>query len=126
LEKLIEEEKTNVTKINENYENIFYDVASSLGLVLPPPDYDGVFRRYIPLRRFECNRQFGSKFRIAILNKYYELKNTVSLSVKETFQKLGNKSIPQYDKQSVLINFYGPSGTFPHYQLIDILDDKDL
>ena len=126
LENLIEEEKTNVTKINENFDNIFYDVDSSLGLVLPPPDYDGVFRRYIPYAASNTTGKLVPSFGFAILNKYYELKNTEVAVREKNFFKLGNKMIPQYDKQSVLINFYGPSGTFPHYQLIDVLDDKDF
>jgi adenylate cyclase len=126
LENLIEENKTNVTKVSENFDNIFYDVDSSLGLVQPPPDYDGVFRRYIPYAISNTANKKIPSFGFAILSKYYGLPNTFTATRDNGYFNLGKKLIPQYDAQSVLINFYGPSGTFPRVQLLDILDDKEF
>ena len=122
----IESGQSYVTKLGENYNNIFYDVDSSLGLVQPPPDYDGVFRRYLPYVFSSATGKRIPSFGFAILNKYYDLKNTSVAERVDGYFKLGDKYIPQYDKQTVLVNFYGPSRTFPHVPIIDVLDDKDF
>ncbi len=126
LERMIEEGKSHISKQNQNYDNIFYDVDSSIGLVQPPPDYDGVFRRYIPYAKSNVTNKLIPSFGFALLNKYYGLKNDETAVRKNGFFQLGKKDIPQYDNQSVLINFYGPSGTFRHIKLIDVLDDMDF
>jgi len=126
LERMIEEEKTHIVKQNYNYNNIFYEADSSLGLVQPPPDYDGVFRRYIPYAKSNVTRELIPSFGFALLNKYYGLKNKTTATRKEDCFQLGRKLIPQYDRHSVLVDFYGPSGTFPRIKLIDVLDDKDF
>ncbi len=126
LENLIDEGKSNVRKLNEDYDNIFYSVDSSLGLVQPPADYDGVFRRYIPYAASNATGKLIPSFGFAILNKYYNLKNNEVAIREDGNFRLGNKLIPQYDRHSILINFYGPSGTFPQVQLLDILDDKEF
>ena len=54
--KILRIELTNVytnskyNKISYNYESIFYDADSSLGIVQMPPDFDAVYRRYMPFR----------------------------------------------------------------------------
>lgn len=126
LENLIEQRKSNVRKLNEDYDNIFYDIDSSLGLVQPPPDNDGIFRRYIPYAASGASGKLIPSFGFAILNKYYGLKNNEIAKRENGNFKLGEKTIPQFDNHSILINFYGESGTFPHIQLLDILDDEDF
>lgn len=126
-ELLIEEKELySVKKINENYNNIFFDVDSSLGIVQPPPDYDGVFRRYLPYIQSGSSGQLIPSFGFALMNKYLGLKNNETAIREENNFLLGNRIIPQFDRNSVLINFYGPSRTFPHVKLIDVLDDKDF
>ena len=125
-ENLIAQGKSFISGLKENYKNIFYDVDSSMGIVQPPPDYDGVFRRYLPFVESGVSHKLIPSFGFALLNKYYGLKNTQVALRQGNYFKLGKKLIPQYDRNSVLINFYGPSGTFPHVPLIDVLDDKDF
>ena len=117
---------SNYTRILYNYENIFYDADSSLGIVQLPPDYDMVYRRYLPFRKTEITNKKIPSFGFALVGKYLGLKGTDTAIVSDGFFKLGNKQIPMYDKSSVLINFYGSSRTFPHYKLMDILDDKEF
>lgn len=125
-EQKIEEGTSWVGKVNENYDNIFYTADSSLGIVQPPADYDGVFRRYLPFRYTDITNRKIPSFGFALLNKYYGLKSTATAQRKHGSFVLGNKKIPQFDATSVLINFYGPNGTFPRVKLIDVLDDKNF
>ncbi len=117
---------TSFSKIHYNYENIFYDADSSLGIVQVPSDYDMVYRRYSPFRKTAITNKRVPSFGFALVNKYLSLKGTDTAIVSDDFFTLGNKQIPKFDRTSVLINFYGSSRTFPHYKLIDVLDDKDF
>ena len=125
-EQKIEEGKSWIGKTNENYDNIFYTADSSVGIVQPPADYDGVFRRYLPFRYTGITNKKIPSFGFALLNKYYGLKSSATAQREGGNFTLGNKNIPQYDPTSVLINFYGPNGTFPRVKLIDVLDDKNF
>jgi adenylate cyclase len=114
------------SRIQYNYENIFYDADSSLGVVQVPPDYDMVYRRYSPFRKTGITNKKVPSFGFALVNKYLGLKGTDTAVVSDGFFTLGDKIIPKYDKTSVLINFYGSSRTFPHIKLMDVLDDKEF
>lgn len=114
------------TRIQYNYENIFYDADSSLGVVQVPPDYDMVYRRYSPFRKTGITNKKVPSFGFALVNKYLGLKGTDTAVVSDGFFTLGDKIIPKYDKTSALINFYGSSRTFPHIKLMDVLDDKEF
>lgn len=109
-----------------DYENIFFTVDSSLGIVQPPPDYDYVFRRYTPFRVTGITDSRVPSFGFAIVNKVLGLQNFESATTDDGYFKLGNKNIPKFDRTSVLINFYGPSRTFNYVKMLDIIDDSSF
>lgn len=109
-----------------NYENIFFTVDSSLGIVQPPPDFDYVFRRYIPFRVTGITDSRVPSFGFAIVNKVLALKNFESAKSVDGYFKLGDRNIPKFDRTSVLINFYGPSRTFNYVKMLDIIDDSEF
>ncbi|MCX7797275.1 MAG: adenylate/guanylate cyclase domain-containing protein [Melioribacter sp.] len=123
-EKLFEEGKSYIKKLNENFDNVFFNADSSIGIVQVPADNDGVFRRYLPFVKSNVANKLVPSFGFALLNKYYNLPKFYTAKKLENYFLLADKKIPQYDKNSILINFYGPSRTFPHVKLIDVLDDK--
>ena len=110
---------------SEDYGNIFFPVDSALGLVNIRNDADGILRRYSPFFGTNSGRLIPT-FSFALLNKYYGLPPlTLSGNAQEEFLYL-DRSLPKYDPTSVLINFYGPNRTFPHYQFADVLDDETI
>lgn len=116
-----------VVKQNYNYNNIFFTADSSIGIVQVQNDNDGVFRRYRPFiySSLTAEKKIPT-FGFAVLNKYYSLP---PLNTAENFNdhfQLADKIIPKFDESHMLINFYGSARTFPHFKLIDILDDKDF
>ncbi len=125
-EQMIDEGKSWVRNLAENYDNIFFTADSSIGIVQPPPDYDGVFRRYLPYIKSRATNSLVPSFGFALLNKYYGLKNQETAKRETGFFILGPKKIPQFDYHTMLINFYGPSGAFPRIKFIDVLDDIDF
>jgi len=113
-------------KVQYNYESIFYDADSSLGIVQMPPDFDAVYRRYMPFRWTAITKKKIPSFGFALVNKYLGLKGTDTAKIDNNYFILGNKKIPKFDRTSVLVNIYGPSRTFQHFNLIDIIDDMDF
>ncbi len=111
------------TTSTENYGNIFFDVDSSLGIVNIRNDADGVYRRYSPFFGTNSGLRVPT-FGFAVLNKYFGFP---ALTTAENFSDefvFANRSIPKYDPASLLINFYGPSGTFLHIKFADVIDDE--
>ncbi|HOI30894.1 MAG TPA: CHASE2 domain-containing protein [Melioribacteraceae bacterium] len=109
-----------------NYENLFFSADSSIGIVQPPADFDFVYRRYIPFRVTGITDSRVPSFGFAVINKVLGLPGFATALVGEYFFELGQKKIPKYDNNSVLINFYGPSRTFNYIKLQDIIDDDSL
>ncbi len=119
--------------IGENFGNIFFDADSSIGIVMPPSDMDQVYRRYYPYIATNFRLEDGSlisiklpSFGYALLNKYYGISKYKVASKKQNGFFLYDKMIPSFDNYSVLINFYGPSGSFKRIPIADVLDDKDF
>lgn len=119
-----EEESASYTLITpgEQYGNVFFDVDSAIGLVNIRNDADGVFRRYRPFVKAR-NELLIPSFSFAVLNRVVGLP---SLSIAENFSSefiFNGVSIPKYDNVSMLINYYGPSGTFRRVHFADVIDD---
>ncbi len=114
------------SKLNYNFENVYFNADSSIGIVRVVPDLDNVYRRYLPSVKVTSINKIVPSFGFAILNKYLSLnKNFVAKNGDEYFL-LADKKIPKFDDYTFLINFYGPNNTFPTIKLIDVIDDKDF
>lgn len=114
------------SKLNYNFENVYYDVDSTIGIVRVVSDIDNVYRRYLPAVKVTSINKTVPSFGFAVVNKYLSLdKNTVIKSDDQYFY-YSNKKIPKYDEHTFLINFYGPNNTFPTIKLIDVIDDKNF
>ncbi|MFA6597973.1 MAG: adenylate/guanylate cyclase domain-containing protein [Ignavibacteriaceae bacterium] len=113
-------------KEHQNYDNIFFDADSSIGIVRVISDNDGVIRRYVPMMYSEASDKYLPTFGFAILNKYFNLKNDELITKKNNFFVLNNIEIPKFDNTSMLINYYGPDNTFLHFNFLEVLDDKEF
>jgi len=113
------------TTSTENFGNIFFTADSSLGLVNIRNDADGVYRRYSPFFETSAGRRIPT-FGFAVLNKYLDLPSLLTTENRPGDFFYANRSIPKYDQVSILINFYGPSGTFRHIKFADVIDDESF
>lgn len=113
------------TTTTEHFGNIFYAIDSSLGLVNIRNDADGVYRRYSPFFETNTGRRIPT-FSLAILDKYFGLPALHTAQDAGDHFLLAHRSIPKYDAGSMLINFYGPSGSFRHIKFADVIDDETL
>ncbi len=110
---------------NFNFNNIFFKADSSIGIVNVLQDNDGVIRKYSPVWRlpFQPPRDVPS-FAFAVLNKYYGYPYYKTVDETRNDFIYQKHIIPKYDASSFLINYYGPSGTFPEEDITDIIDDS--
>ena len=116
-----------VRNTNENFDNIFFNADSSIGLVQTLRDYDGVLRSYIPYVYSNISsKKYIPTFTFAVLNKFYNLPNFYTAKSSENYFIYNNLKIPKYNNYSVLVNYYGPDATFKRIKFIDVLDDKDF
>ena len=110
---------------NEDYGNIFFHVDSCIGATNIYNDADGVYRRYCPLWGTNTDLLIPA-FGFAVLNKYFDYQ---ALNIVENFSDefiFGGVSIPKYDSENFLINFFGPSGTFRRIRFADVIDDESF
>ena len=112
---------------DRNYGNIFYDVDSALGLVNIRPDDDGIYRSYSTAFYVDTSETGGvllPTFGFAVLNRYFSFPpSTVPVPSDGNFLYAGRK-LAAADAASVLINYYGPNGTFRHVAFHDVIDDE--
>ncbi len=128
-----EREEYQIISQQENFDNTFFPIDSALGLVNIRNDADGVIRRYSPFweqaRRHDTDMIDTVRvptFSFAVLNKYFNLDYDATPANDPASFTYYDFVIPKYDPSSMLINFYGPSGTFRRVKFADVLDDATI
>ncbi len=118
-----------LTSPDRNYGNLFFDADSALGLVNMRPDDDGIYRTYgigFAVDTSATGSLIVPTFGFAVLNRYFSLPaGTVPRREHSSFLYAG-RALPAYDASSVLINYYGPSGTFRRIKFQDVIDDSSF
>jgi len=110
-----------IFRSSENYGNEFFDVDSSLGFVNVLKDPDEVVRRYIPAT------EYIPSFGFSVLNRYFGRPPlTLPGRSDDGAFLIGGIEVPAYDEASVLINYFGPSRSFRHVDIADVLDDESF
>ncbi len=115
-----------ILKSPDYFHNIFVKDDSSIGVVLVRNDPDGVYRRYLPINEFQTepdNYRIVPSFGLAAVSRYLDL-GCSSAADSGQFFKLGAIKMPKYDRTSILINYPGPMGSFPTFDLWQVLDDS--
>jgi len=102
----------------------FADTGVSWGLVSFDLDEDGFYRRYLVGQTYD-DQEYGS-FAAELLKIYADLDPNTVVEEKEDYFVVGPYSIPKINSYSSIINYAGPSGTFPRYSFDSVLDDIDF
>jgi adenylate cyclase len=116
-----------ITSLRQNFGNVFYPIDSSLGLVNIRPDADGIYRLYNVSYLFDApgGREIAlPTLSFAVLNKHLSLPPRTVPEARNGYFSYHTSGIPKYDAASLLINYQGPSRTFPHVQFHDVIDDE--
>ncbi|MEX0681716.1 MAG: adenylate/guanylate cyclase domain-containing protein [Balneolales bacterium] len=93
------------------------------GYVSSPMDEDGSVRRYQPVKD-----HLNTNYHTLGLELIRIYKGLDSLQVESagSYYDLGFVRIPKFDRQSMLINYHGGTGTFPEYSYEQIIDDGNF
>ncbi len=117
-----------ILKSPDFFHNIFVKADSSIGVVLVRNDPDGVYRRYLPVNEFQTEAdsyRIVPSFGLIAVSQYLGLGRSAAAD-SGTFFKLGTIRMPKYDQASILINYPGPVGSFPTYDMWQVLDDSSF
>ncbi len=115
-----------ILKSGNYFHNIFLRADSSMGAVYVRNDADGVYRRYVPMVRFPTGPdqyRMVPSFAFEAVSRFLGLGNSLAADSSTYFQ-LGHIRIPKYDEGSMLINYSGPTGSFPTRDIWEVLDDS--
>ncbi|HLX12510.1 MAG TPA: CHASE2 domain-containing protein, partial [Bacteroidota bacterium] len=92
----------------QDYNNIFFGVDSSIGIVFVPGDIEGVQRRYQPMTYDRFSERFLPSLSFGVLNKVYHQPPFYVPENHPGYFAYAGHIIPKYNETSVLINYYGP------------------
>jgi adenylate cyclase len=118
-----------LTSAEQNFGNIFYPVDSALGLVNIRADNDGIYRAYSTAFIVDTSATGGitlPTFAFAVLNRYFGLPTGTTPQRDGLNFTYAGRLLPASDASSILINYYGPSGTFPRVKFQDVIDDSSF
>jgi len=112
-----------IVQEGDTFGNIFFEADSSLGFVQMRKDADGVVRRYPVSMLTRDGARMMPSFGTAILNRHDGRNALTQPHIDNNKFILGDRTIPRM-AETAYINYYGPSGTFTHFDLIDVIDDE--
>ena len=103
---------------------LFTKTGVPWGLVSFDLDEDGFYRRYLVGQTYN-DHVYGS-FAAEVLKVYKDLDPNTEVEDLEDSFKIGPYTIPKINSYSSMINYVGPSGSFPRYSFDAVLDDSDF
>ncbi|MFA7288617.1 MAG: adenylate/guanylate cyclase domain-containing protein [Melioribacteraceae bacterium] len=115
--------------ISQNFQNIFYQPGTQIGIVNLFSDNDQVYRKYKPYfeDRYDLKSSFlVPSFSFAILNKYFNKPSNYVVEKNENYFSFDSIKIPTFGKSDILINYYSGLRSFPYYKFVDIIDDSSF
>ncbi len=115
--------KADIVTLVPPYEK-FEETGVPWGLVSFDLDEDGFYRRYLVGQKY--NDMVYSSFAVELLKVYKDLDPETLVQDLDDRFVVGPYSIPKFNSYSSLINYAGPSGTFPRYSFDTVLDDVDF
>lgn len=96
--------------------------GSKWGIINDLPDADDFTRRY--LLYLPHGDHFKRSLGLEVLSAMHQIPDTSEIHIQNQVCRYGSLQIPLYDRQSFLINYYGPAGTFPAVSFASVLDDS--
>ena len=102
----------------------FLNSGVKWGLVSFDLDEDGFYRRYLVGQSF--NDSVYASFAVDLFKIYKDLDPATPVEDHGTYFTIGPYHIPKINSYSSIINYSGPSGTFPRYSFDTVLDDEDF
>ena len=115
-----------ILKNEDFYHNVFLKDDSAIGIVFVANDLDGVFRRYMPFDEFQVGEKqykIVPSFGFAVVAQSSGL-GELGATDTDSYFRLGNLAVPKFDETSMLINYTGPTGSFPTYDIYQVIDDS--
>jgi len=101
---------------------ILGEAAVGIGHITRLPDRDGISRWELLV--LEYRNQFFPHFALAVAARAMGVPRERNQVIFGDGINLGTTHIPTDGQMRLLMNYYGPPKTFPHYSAFDVLNDK--
>ncbi|MGC9336826.1 MAG: CHASE2 domain-containing protein [Candidatus Cloacimonadia bacterium] len=89
-------------------------------------DPDGSVRQYTPFAQSDNCLYYSLGIKALQMLASPSTEKPIPIQNTRTHITVGPHILPKYTSSTVLINFYGPQGTFPIYPLYSVLDDANF
>ncbi|MDD2250607.1 MAG: adenylate/guanylate cyclase domain-containing protein [Candidatus Cloacimonetes bacterium] len=104
--------------------NAILDYNLPWGIVNMGAEPDGFIRKYTLFEEFDQSKLYSLGIASLANLRVYQSTYADHIKVADRTLHLTDKSIPIIDKNKALINFRGPSGTYPSVSYASVLDDS--
>lgn len=99
------------------------DASLGCGFVNIPEDDDGFIRRYV--LNVQTRENSYPSLAVCAFQEMEGIPGNFSISPNQQNLLLGERDIPLY-KNSMIINYLGPAGSFPTFSFADVLDTEEF
>lgn len=110
-----------VKTLEQNFNNVFFDVNKNVGAVNVIKDRDDVVRRYSPLMYIQGTNV--PTLALAAVARKLGLPPLSRVTITDDAFVLKDRVIPQFDARTFLLNYYGPVQTFRYVPFSQVIDD---
>ena len=110
-----------VRTLEQNFNNTFFDVNKNIGAVNVVKDRDDVVRRYTPMMNIQGT--LVPTLGLAAAARRLGLPPMSRVSLTEDTFILKDRTIPQFDPRTFLLNYYGPVQTFRYVPFSQVIDN---
>jgi adenylate cyclase len=111
-----------IRSLEQNFNNIFFDVNKNIGSVNVLKDRDDVVRRYAPMILIQ--NSLVPTFGVAAAARRLGLPPMSRTAVTEDAFVLKDRAIPKFDERSFMLNYYGPVQSFRYVPFSHVIDDE--
>ncbi|HWP81798.1 MAG TPA: CHASE2 domain-containing protein [Bacteroidota bacterium] len=111
-----------IRSLDQNFNNVFFDVNKNIGVVNVLKDRDDVVRRYTPLFKIQDN--LVPTLGVAAVARRFGLAPMSRVEVTDEAFLLKDRAIPKFDERTFMLNYYGPVQTFRYVPFSQVVDDE--
>lgn len=110
-------------RLEQNYNNVFFEMNPHVGVVNILTDRDDVIRRYAPMWNVGGHLTPTFAFSVVARTLGFPPGTTTDLH-DENYFILGNLHVPRFNPRSFLLDYYGPVRSFRYVPFSQVIDDE--
>ncbi len=118
-----ERRRYTIERLEQDYNNVFFEMNPHVGVVNILTDRDDVIRRYAPMWNVGGHLTPTFAFSVVARTLGFPPGTTTDLH-DENYFILGNLHVPRFNPRSFLLDYYGPVRSFRYVPFSQVIDDE--